>query len=240
MPKRTGIRWKVGEKEELRKEIRRFNDRRRRAIKKNPDLINYLPTLSYMDIVGKITTRKDLNRVKKEINQSRAKNAFKIVKVGDAKTTKWQLRITKAKVRSINRQRQKELKEANPSTEKGTMGTIERNNLRDKRMPSPSSQTEWQKFVESAEKQVWSSYSDQKGERYRNNYIATFKGFYGNRYISELERITSALTAYQFAQAMYYSPILDIQFLYPDSDTFDYSETAEIILETWRMYVNTL
>lgn len=240
MPKRTGIRWKVGEKEELRKEIRRFNDRRRRAIKKNPDLINYLPTLSYKDIVGKITTRKDLNRVKKEINQSRAKNAFKIVMVGEAKTTKWQLRITKSKVRSINRQRQKELKEANPSTEKGTMGTIERNNLRDKRMPSPSSQTEWKKFVESAEKQVWSSYSDQKGERYRNNYITTFKGFYGNRYASELERITSALTAYQFAQAMYYSPILDIQFLYPDSDTFEYSETAEIILETWQMYVNTV
>lgn len=240
MPRRTGIRWKAGEKDELRKEIRRYNDRRRRAIKKNPDLINYLPTISYKETVGKITTRKDLNRVLRELSQSKAKNAFDVVKVNNAKTSKWQLRITKSRVRAINRQREKELKKASPSTEKGTMGTIERNNLNPKHMPNPSSQKEWEKFVESAEKQVWSQYSSQKGERYKNNYIELFKAFYGNKYASRLETIIAKLTADEIVNAMYYSPLLDIQFIYPDSDNFEMSENAELIIETWKMYVSTL
>ena len=240
MSRRTGIRWKAGEKDELRKEIRRYNDRRRRAIKKNPDLINYLPTISYKEVVGKITTRKDLNRVLRELNQSRAKNAFNVIKVNNAKTTKWQLRVTKSRVRDINRQREKELKKSAPSTEKGTMGTIERNNLNPNPMPNPSSQKEWEKFVESAEKQVWSQYFSQKGERYKNNYLELFKAFYGNKYTSRLETIIANLTAEEIVNAMYYSPLLDIQFIYPDSDNFEMSENAELILETWRMYVSTL
>lgn len=241
MARTNKIRWKVGEKEQLAREVRNFNARRRRMIKKNPDLINYLPTLSYREIIKQITTRKDYNRILREINWSRAKNAFQIVNVGGAKTTKWDLRIAKSRLRAVNRQREAERKKAGVSTTKGTMGTIEQNNLRNKPFSIPKSQKEWEAFKKSLETQVQSSFVSQKDEIYRQNYISAFSQVYGTNYTSQLMQRFAKLNAYQISQAMYYSPILNIKFIYDDIDMTDgSSDTADLILETWDMYINSL
>lgn len=239
MQKRPKIRWKIGEKEFLKKEIRNFNERRRRAIKKNPDLINYLPTLSYKEILSGITTRSDLKRILREINYSRNKDAFKIVKVGETKTTKWQLKVAKQRLSTINRRRALERKKAGVSTSKGTMGTIEQNNLKPKPFSPAKTQREWKAFLESLNKQIKDSYYNEKDERYKQNYLIAFRSAYGSwGYANELERIIGNAPAYLIVQAMYWNPILNIKFIYDDVDEGGHSDTAELIIETWKLYLN--
>lgn len=241
MPRQNKIRWKSGEKEFLKREIRNFNRRRLRAVKKNPDLINFLPTVSYREVIKDITTRADYNRILRELNWSRAKNAFRIAKVGEAKTTKWQLRVSKSRLRKINRDRERERKTANVSTEKGTMGTIYQNNIQAKPFTIPSSQKEWEKFTQSIEKQVRDAYSDEKSELYAQNYMIAWNNNFGSYRETELKNLLSRLTAKQIADAMYWNPVLNLQFLYPESEDEEYVRTiADTVIRTWHEYINQL
>lgn len=242
MQKTAKIRWKHNEKQLLKGEIAKFNARRRYAIKKNPDLINFLPTLSYKEILNNITTRKDLKRILREINYSRTKDAFKLVNIGETKTTKWQLKVAKQRLANVNRRRAYERKRANVSTTKGTMGTIEQNNLKPKPFSIPSSQKEWQKFLESLEKQSNDKYWNEKDERYKQNYMTAFANAYGgfSGYVTRLTNLFAGLSAYDIVQGMYWSPILNIKFIYDDMDEGGHSETAELIIETWELYIEHL
>ena len=59
------IKWQSGEKGDLKKAINTFNN----EIKKLEKSMNYLPEkLDYDEEVSKITTRKDYNRLMRELN----------------------------------------------------------------------------------------------------------------------------------------------------------------------------
>lgn len=234
-----GIRWKSGEQDLLKKEIRRFNDRRRRAIKKNPLLYGILPTVSYRDVMKNITTRSDYERIMRELNWSRTKNAFNIVKVDNAQTTKWELRRTKARLRKINADREKERIRANVSPEKGTMGTILENTLLPKKMPQFRTQTDWEKFVKSVEKQQYDNYFRNKDEIYSENYLLAWNKIFVNYRIAELEKILNKLSYYDIVGAMYDNPMLSLNFVY-GKDDIELHEKADAIIEAWKYYAKTL
>lgn len=234
-----GIRWKSGEQDLLKKEIRRFNERRRRAIKKNPLLYGILPTVSYRDVMKNITTRSDYNRIMRELNWSRAKNAFNIVKVDNAQTTKWELRRTKARLRKINKDRAKELERANVTPSKGTMGTVLENSLLPKKMPKISSQKDWQKFVESVEKQQYDAYFRDKNQIYSENYLKGWETNFGTYRLKEIQKILSGLDYADIAGAMYDNPLLSMNFEYTKDD-IELHEKADAIIEAWKYYIETL
>lgn len=239
MPRRTGITWKPGEKAELERALKNFNARRRYAIKNNPNLINYLPTMPVKSTVNAIKTRKDLTNLKKEIELSKNKGAFEITKVGDVKVTKFELSVQKRRLRQVNAKRAAARKKAGVSTVKGTMGTIAQNNLNKKKLTKPKSRQEWEKFKISMEKMLSSTYDDEKSKQYRANYYSAFLENYGLSEAIELMEILEKLTHQEIAQAMHENPKLNIEFLYDDREEWDLAYRDEII-EEWKAYLNKL
>lgn len=239
MPGRAGIRWKPGEKEQVAKEIRNFNARRRRAIKKNPNLINTLQTIPEKTTIKNITNRKDLQRLLKDIALSKKKGAFDETKIGNVTVTKWELAKTKSRLKTINAQRAVERRKANVSTTKGTMGTIQQNSLKPKKLSNPENQKEWVKFVESVEKQSNSEYWTKKDEQYRTNYISAFREVFGGQAVGQLMNLLNRINAREIVEGMYFNPILNIEFLYL-VDEEEASETLILILEAWEMYIRSI
>lgn len=239
MPGRNGIKWKVGEKADLERALRNFNARRRYAIKKNPDLVNYLPTMPVKSTVNTIKTRKDLTNLKREIELSKKKGAFEIAKVGNVKLTNFELSVQKRKLRQLNAKRAAARKKAGVSTVKGTMGTIAQNNLNKKKLAKPKSRLEWEKFKTSIEKMLADNYDDEKSKQYRANYYAAFLENYGLSEAVELMEILEKLTHQEIAQAMHDNPKLNIEFLYDDREEWDLAYHDEII-EEWKEYLKKL
>lgn len=239
MPRRTGIIWKPGEKAELERVLKNFNARRRYAIKKNPDLVNYLPPMPVKSTVKSIKTRKDLTNLKKEIELSKKKGAFEVTKVGVVKVTKFELSVQKRKLRQLNAKRAAARKKADVSTVKGTMGTIAQNNLNKKKLTKPKSRLEWEKFKSSMEKMLADNYDDEKSKQYRANYYAAFLENYGLSEAVELMEILEKLTHQEIVQALYDNPKLNIEFLYDDREEWDLAYRDEII-EEWKEYLKKL
>ena len=239
MPGQNGIKWKVGEKAELERALRNFNARRRYAIKKNPDLVNYLPTMPVKSTVNTIKTRKDLTNLKREIELSKKKGAFEITKVGNVKLTKFELSVQKRKLRQLNAKRAAARKKAGVSTVKGTMGTIAQNNLNKKKLSKPKSRIEWEKFKTSIEKMLADNYDDEKSKQYRANYYKAFLENYGLSEAVKLMEILQKLTHQEITQAMHDNPKLNIEFLYDDREEWDLAYHDEII-EAWEDYLNKL
>lgn len=239
MSKLSKIRWKSGEKDFLKREINNFNRRRRTAIKKNMELVDIVPTYSYREIINNIKTRQDYNRVLKELNWSRAKNAFQLTKVDNAKVTKWELRKTKSRLRYINYQREQERIKANVSTEKGNMGSIANAGLLPKKMPNIENQTAWRKFVESTDKLAWDNYFVNKDTIYSENYLTAWKNVFGNYRISEIQKILSALSYKDIGDAIFENALLDINFIYGQDD-IELEEKADSIIEAWKYYKNNI
>lgn len=239
MPKRTGIKWKPGEKEELAKEIRRYNDRRRRAIKKNPNLINTIRTMPAKETISKITTRKELKNLKAEIALSGKKDAFELTKIGNINVTKYEIAVQKRRLKQLNAKRAAERRKANVSTEKGTMGTIKQNTLQPKKLSKPNSRAEWDKFVKSVEKQLSKTYDEEKSEKYRANYYTAFLETYGISSAVEIMEILKKLSADEIVNAMYQNPILNIEFLYSDREEWE-NEHYETVVQAWKNYLKSI
>lgn len=239
MARRDGIRWKVGEKEELAREIRNFNQRRRRAIRKNPELAGIIPTIPEVSTIKAITTRKDLQRLLKDINLSRKPDAFKITKVGAVNVTKWELSKAKSRLRTVNSRRAAERRKANVSTYTGTMGTIAQNALNPKKIPEARSREEWRRFVTSVEKQARDGYDREKDQLYQLNYFDAFTNTYGLNESLDLWQLLKKLTAQEIVDAMYKYPILNIEFLYDDRIEHR-SEHMDDVIETWKRYIKEI
>lgn len=96
-------------------------------------------------------------------------------------TTEWKLKDINRKIAKINRERAKRLAEIEPSTYRGTMGAAREKNLKPKQKVNPvkASKLEWEKFVESVEKQAAPDYYDKMRELYYDNYRKSVTTVYG-------------------------------------------------------------
>lgn len=96
-------------------------------------------------------------------------------------TTEWKLKDINRKIAKINRERAKRLAEIEPSTYRGTMGAAREKNLKPKQKvnPAKASKLEWEKFVESVEKQAAPDYYDKMRELYYDNYRKSVTTVYG-------------------------------------------------------------
>lgn len=189
--------------------------------------------------IAKITTRNELKNLQAEIKLSGKKGAFDLVKVGNIKVTRYELSVQKRRLKQLNLQRAAKRRKANVSTEKGTMGTIQQNALLPKKLSKPKSRTEWEKFVQSVEKQIATGYDSAKDALYRSNYYAAFLETYGIANATELMKILEKLTAEEIVDAMYKNPILNIEFLYNEREEWD-SEHYNDVIEAWENYLNQI
>lgn len=238
MPKQSQISWRQSQQSKLRYAVAKFNAKITRQLKTNPELREYLPSrINIKQVKEIIYTRNDLNNIVKSINRAvKHKDAFLPINSDQgAKTTKWMVHETKLKVNRINRARAKELREANPSTSKGTMGSIKSNNLLPKEFDfKKMTNRDWGKFVESVEKQSMDKYSLNKATAYKENYMKAIENALGG-YGDELLKLLEKLPADYIWRKFYDDPVLQINFIY---DPLEMMLIAETSLEHWKKAID--
>lgn len=227
------IRWRESDRNNLNKEVRRFNAKLDRLAKANPDAAEFLPEKkSVRAIRGAVESRIDLSREIRAMNSLFKKGATQLVESEQGiVTTKYELHQLKLQVNRINANRAREKMKANPTPEKGTLSTIKSNNLNpksfnfDKIRPGK----EWQMFVESVEKQSKGTYYTNKINEYKKNYLKTVKANLGEKG-KKLYSMVKKLDAQTIYDHYYDDPVLQIQFI---TDPLPAGDIAEAAIEKW-------
>jgi hypothetical protein len=196
--------------------VRQFNAKITRTLKKNPELAPYLPErLTVQGLRDKIQTRQDFNREIKSARHFLKPGAeTPVTSATGIRTTRWEKREIGIKVGVINRRRNRELKKMNPTTEKGTMGTIRENNLRPKKYDIDKIKaSDWDMFVYGVEKQIMSGYTAQKNELYKQNFIKAVKTAFGSKG-TEIVEMAQSIPADILVELYYNDPVLQVEFIY--------------------------
>lgn len=216
MPRQYNIKWRNKDKTRLSNTVRQFNAKITRTLKKNPELAPYLPErLTVQGLRDKIQTRQDFNREIKSARRFLKPGAeTPVTSATGIRTTRWEKREIGIKVGVINQRRNRELKKMNPTTEKGTMGTIRENNLRPKNYDIDKIKaSDWDMFVYGVEKQIMSGYTAQKNELYKQNFIKAVKTAFGSKG-TEIMEMAQSIPADILVELYYNDPVLQVEFIY--------------------------
>ena len=216
MSRQYNIKWRNKDKTRLSNTVRQFNAKITRALKKNPELAPYLPErLTVQGLRDKIQTRQDFNREIKSARRFLKPGAeTPVTSATGIRTTRWEKREVGIKVGVINRRRNWELKEMNPTTEKGTMGTIRENNLQPKKYDIDKIKaSDWDMFVYGVEKQIMSGYTAQKNELYKQNFIKAVETVFSSKG-TEIVEMAQSIPADILVELYYNDPVLQVEFIY--------------------------
>lgn len=235
MYKSSGIRWTNKQKAELTRQVKRFNAKIEREAKKNANLTPFLPQkLSVKELKATIKSVQDLKLISARVDRAFKPKALEpIITKQGVMTTAFQIKELELGVKRINKARQKELEKADPSTYKGTMGSVKDNNLKPKKFePDKITKHDWEKFVESVEKQSRASYTAEKKKAYKENYLKAILDNLGEAGY-ELYNYIKKIGYETLYDAYYDDPVLQINFIYdPQQSAF----IAQEALYRWRDY----
>lgn len=234
MPKTYNIRWSAKDTKQLSGKVRTFNTKRTKLIKLVPELEDILPPKANVsELRSSITTRKDFNKVIARLDRFLVKGAEDTITTeGGVVTTKYQLNELKIQQRTINQYRASQRKKADVSTERGTMGAINKMNLRPKTLKVEKASKEmWDSLVKSYERQSMDTYYNERDEIYKKNYLTALKNVFGDIDNDVIETV-EGMEAKDVVDMFYYDPNLQIDFLYPVDD--------ESTADSLRFYKQTL
>ena len=237
MQKRNSIRWRSADEKELAKAVRKFNAKRTRIIKAMPEMEEYLPKkASTKEIRQKVQTRRELKNELKSLERFMRKGAEKPILTQEGiKTTQYEKKEVGIKVRALNIRRAAERKKANVSTEKGTMGAIRNAGLNPKKYDiNKIKKSDWEKFVAGVEKMLKDSYSYEKYETYKKNFITALENAFGMAG-DKLIELAKQIPAETLVQMYYDDPILQIDFIY---DPIEMQAKVEAMEEHLQDYIN--
>lgn len=226
MAKRYRIKWRLQDRKTLARTVKNFNAKITRLEKKHPELKEFLPEkISVKDLKSNIETRQDFNRQIKSLKRFSKRGAEKpVLSNSGITTTAWEKKEVGYKVALLNRKRKAEREKANVSTEKGTMGTIENAGLNPKKYDINSIEpSSWERFKKNVEKQIKSSYFDEKKELYKQNYIKAFINVFGSGFIIGFESVLQKLKdmpADELVDLYYNDPVMELDFIYDPLEYF--------------------
>lgn len=134
-------------------------------------------------------------------------------------TTEWKLKDINRKIAKINRDRAKRLEEIEPSTYRGTMGAAREKNLKPKQKvnPAKASKLEWEKFVESVEKQAARGYGEEIQRKYYKNFKKSLETQYGQD-AGPIIELANKLTPAELEELYAQDPNLQAGFQYEKTD----------------------
>lgn len=236
MQKQPKIAWRQSQRQKLSQSVSKFNAKITRELKKNPDLAEFLPAkLNVKDLKKNITTAKELSTLIKSVDRLFKPGALMPITTDKGiKTTLYEIKEVKLKVNKINRARAKELKEVKPSTETGTMGSIQSNNLRPKKFNiNKISPRDWGKYKAGIEIEAKDNFYSRKAELYKENYLKSIEFNLGSEG-EELYNYVSELDPEFVYRNFYNDPILQIGFT---SDALPANHIAETSLSHWKTAV---
>lgn len=237
---RKNIAWRASQKDRLKKAVSNYNKKINKLIKLNPDLKEYLPEKVKSTIVKKeINTAKELNSFIKSLERLNKNKEIKLITNEQGVTlTNYEMREIKLKINKINRNRKKEIIEMNPSTEKGTMGSIKKNNLRPKNFNfNKMTKKDFEKFKQVLAKQSRSDFKDIQYKEYKENYLKAIKNNLGEIGDKLYELIDSKVSGEMLYKKYYDDPVLQLDFYY---DPYEAKQKAEIIYEHWLNVLNEI
>lgn len=238
MRKKYNIRWRDSDTKLISNTVRSFNSKLTRIISKNPDAKYYLPErLSTKGIKNQVVTRDDLNRIINSYRRFLAKGSEKPVFSDEGLvTTSWQRKEASIMLGVVNRERRRQIKINEPSTYKGTMGTVQRNSLKPKKLNFKTQTTKsWKKFIETLKRQSKSTYRQERNEQYKLNYLkAVYNVFSDTRFYNDIMRTIEDLDAQLFADVSYDNAFLDIDFVYDENEM---EIVAEKLISEWKQYI---
>ena len=129
--------------------------------------------------------------------------------------------------RTINARRKAQIEKYQPSTFKGTMGTIEANNLKPRKNTIQSIKPKnWDKFVHGLEAQLMGEQDEVRQEKYKQNFITAIRNVFGEN--TELEQKISKIDAQKLTELYYSNPLLQIGFVY---DPKEAQELQDVMVE---------
>lgn len=239
MPRQYNIKWRKQDKQKVTNTVRQFNSKITRLLKKNPALKPYLPDrINAKELTKNIQTRSDFNREINSLNRFLKKGAeTPITTETGLRTTLWQRKEIGIKVATINRKRAVERKRANVSTFKGTMGSIQKNNLEPKQYDfNKIKPSNWDKFVQTVEKQVKANYFSEKNELYKQNYMLAISNVFNKEDSARLLSIIQKIPAEKLVDLYYLDPVLQIDFVYDPLEAYILSENIERHLRDYGYY----
>lgn len=231
MPKQPKIAWRSSQSQRLSKSVAVYNAKITRALKAHPELSEYLPRkVTVAQMKATIATRQDLYRQTKSLGRLQQSKLLPKINEQGVKSTEYAIQELKYKVQRINRIRAKELQEMAPSHEKGTMGNIQKNNLKPKKFNfSKVAKGDWAKLVESIEKQSSGTYQYNRAENYKQNYMKAINDYLGADG-AELLKLIESLPADHIFKHFGGDPVLNIGFT---SDPLPSEQIASIAYDHW-------
>lgn len=219
MPRTNSIKWRKSDQEKLAKTVKTYNAKIARKAKKTPEAASFLPTkVNVKDIKKSISTRNDFNKIIARLERVKKKDAFDLIQTSSGNIiTKYEKREVAYAIREINRKRAALRKQANVSTEKGTMGAVRSMNINPKKNNYQSiRKSKWRLFVENVERQATDKYYEEKNELYKENYIKGLKTVFGEK--TPLIGKIRMLSAKKLVELYYEEPDMQLEFLYSSED----------------------
>ena len=228
MSRPHSIKWKQRDEEELRRVVKNFNAKLSRIAKKNPEIAKYMPPrVSYKELRGNITSRREFNRELKSLKRFSQKGSESIVesKTG-LKTTAWEKKEIGIQVAIINRERTRKRKmvEQEEATSRGQklkqtrsqMNSIRMNELNKKVFNFDKiKKSDWDKYKATVKRQSHPDFQSEADENLRQNYIKGLTDVFGDtdetkKLIEEIEN----LPIKEFITKFYKEQEATIDFIY--------------------------
>ena len=214
----ANIKWREKDIANLKKQINRYNRKRQRIAKKNPEFKEFLPPALNTKIERKnITTRREYNLLMNRINRFLNKKDLKYVTTsGGVKTTDYELRELSILNRRANLITRKERSKYNISPETGTMGTIQENNLIEREFhPEYFTQKGFNKLRRAIIKRSRANYYSDRNEQFKKNYLKAMQNKLrgGDNYKETYNRIKN-MRADELIKFYYENPSMDIHYIY--------------------------
>lgn len=228
-----GIKWTLNQQQRLINAVNKYNDAIEKQLsrKVNPDSLP--PQLDYNKIKSDIRNANQLLEVERMARNASKKDAFDLI-TNEAGTTDYKFNFDEAqrKVNYINKRREKQRETIQPSTYRGTMGTEISNNLKPKEFNAQTiTPSNWEKFVQSVERQSRFGYEEEMNERYLYNYISAIKAMAPWR--DDLIEIVRQIGGKKLFESTALGAEYTISYLYPGpSENID--EHMDYIYSLWQ------
>lgn len=223
MPKSNIAKWRKADEAKLKKLVKNFNAKIRRVEKNRPEIAVLQPPRENLKALReslKGMSRIDINYQFKKMENYLKKGAeLPYTTKQGVNTTVWEKKEIERAVRTINARNKAIIKKYEPSTTKGTMGTIERNNLQPRKNRVNTIQPkDYGKYVSNLFKQVLKN-DGERNERYKENFLKAVANIMGEN--SKLFKMVSKIDAELLTKYYYTEPLLQLTFVYDPKEAED-------------------
>ena len=241
MSRKSKIRWRDSDLQELQRLIKNYNAKLYRIQKNSPELMEYMPQkMRKADAIKNIETRADFKRLSGQLQRFTQRGAEKPFESSRGlKTTEWAVDEFKRLQRAENARRSRRRKELEESEVKRggqptgikrkEMGSIKENAVKPSRKnPANMSRDEFNKAAQLFEKRMRSSFNDEQKRRMQENYI---RGLIHEGYSEELAKYLTTIPVETFMKIIDTDETASFDFIY---DPIQLKVKEDTLWDVWE------